>query len=307
MNGVQLRQIDLNLLIVLEVLLRERSVTRTAERLHLTPSAVSHALRRLRESFGDELLIRDGRRMSPTARAEGLAESVPRALRQLEQALAGPEPFAPEVSTRTFRLAAPDFIAPLVPHLLEDVGKLAPSVRVELAPYSASAIRDLADGRHDAVVAPSASKQEGVRSEVIGSWPWAVYGRRGHPAFDAWSLNAWSAFPHLKVAIGSSPGAVDRLAAKFEIRRVVGAVVPTFTMAAPILAQTDLLLTVPSLVMSQVTERYGLECREDPLGLPRMGMSMYRNAAVGNEPGVRWFLEHVAAAARPLANDAAAA
>ncbi len=130
MNGIQLKQMDLNLLIVLDVLLQERSVTRTAGLLHLTPSAVSHALKRLRDLFSDELLVRDGRRMRPTVRAEGLAETLPRVLQQLERTIAGPEPFRPGTSTRTFRLAAPDFIAPLVPSLLQEVGNAAPGVRI---------------------------------------------------------------------------------------------------------------------------------------------------------------------------------
>ena len=298
MSEIHLRQIDLNLLVVLDVLLRERSVSRAAVRLHVTRSAVSHSLGRLREVFGDELLVRDGRRMRPTVRAEGLAETLPRVLQQLECALAGPEPFRPEASTRTFRLAAPDFIAPLVPHLLEDVGKVAPGVRVELAPFSPRAIPDLAEGRYDALMAPSAMQHEGLRSEALGTWPWAVYGRKGHPAFDDWSLQAWSAYPHLQVrtTVLRGKGPIDLRAAERGIDRVVGAVVPHFTMAAPILAQTDLLLTVPSLILSRAAGVYDLERREVPLDLPRMGLSLFRSAAAGDEPGVRWFLERIVAA-----------
>lgn len=301
-SEIHLRDVDLNLLVVLDVLLRQRSVTRAAERLHVTRSAVSHALGRLREVFGDELLVRDGRQMRPTVRAEGLAETLPRVLKQLERALAGPEPFRPEQSTRTFRLAAPDFIAPLVPQLLQDVGKAAPAVRVELAPFSRGVIRELAEGRYDALIAPSATKHEGLRGEVLGTWPWAVYGRRGHPAFGAWSLEAWAAYPHLQVrtTVLRGKGPIAHRAAQHGIERVVGAVVPQFTMAAPILAQTDLLLTVPSVIMPRPAAVYGLERHEPPLDLPRMGLSLFRSAAVGDEPGVRWFLERVAAAAGGL-------
>ncbi|MBX2803633.1 MAG: LysR family transcriptional regulator [Myxococcales bacterium] len=307
MNEIQLRQIDLNLLVVLDTLLREGSVTRTARQLHLTPSAVSHALKRLRETFGDELLIRDGRRMRPTVRAEGLAETLPRVLRQLERVLAGPSPFRPDASSRTFRLAAPDFVAPLVPHLLEDVGRVAPGVRVELVPRSEGAIRHLTEGRYDALIAPSGIENEGLRGEVIGSWPWAVYGRRGHPAFDDWSLGAWARFPHLQIRttlLQKGRGPIGRKAAEHGVRRVVGAVVPHFSMAAPILAQTDLLLTVPSVVMTSVSFVYGLDCREAPFELPLQGLSVYRSAAVGDEPGVRWFLQRVSAAAGRLSSGA---
>ena len=306
MSDIHLRDVDLNLLVVLDVLLRERSVTRAAERLHVTRSAVSHALGRLREVFADELMVRDGRRMRPTVRAEGLAETLPRVLKQLERALAGPEPFTPAVSTRTFRLAAPDFIAPLVPQLLGDVGSTAPGVRVELAPFSGAAIRELSEGRYDALVAPTFIEHEGLRSEPLGAWSWAVYGRRGHPAFDAWSAEAWSAYPHLQVRTtgGGGKGPIDKRAAQRGLHRVVGAVVPHFTMAPPILAQTNLLLTVPSIVMTHSAAAYDLERREVPFDVSPMGLSLFRSAAAGDEPGVRWFLERVTVAARGLNSEA---
>ena len=300
MNGIQLRDVDLNLLVVLDVLLQERSVTRAADRLDLTPSAVSHALRRLRKLFHDELLLRDGRRMRPTVRAEGLAETLPRVLQQLARTIAAPEPFRPTTSTRKFRLAAPDFIAPLVPALLQDVRGTAPGVRVELVPYSATAIRDLAEGRYDALVAPDGIRSEDLRGLPLGTWPWTVYGRAGHPAFIDWSLSAWSDYPHLLVrtSVGRGRGPVDRQASQLGIHRVVGAVVPHFSMAAPILAETDLLLTVPSITMGNTAAAYHLDRRDIPFDLSPMGLSLFRSAAEGDEPGVRWFLEQVEAAFR---------
>ncbi len=298
MNSIQLRDVDLNLLVVLDVLLRERSVTQAADRLDLTPSAVSHALNRLRKLFDDELLIRDGRRMRPTVRAAGLAETLPRVLQQLGRTIAAPEPFRPATSTRTFRLTAPDFIAPLVPALLHDVQGTAPGVRVELAPYSPAAVRELADGRYDALIAPDAIRNEDLRGQPLGTWPWAVYGREGHPAFDDWSPEAWSNYPHLRVHTSGvrGQGPVDRRASELGIRRDVGAMVPNFSMAAPILARTDLLLTVPSVAMGNTVAAFHLDRREIPFDLPDMGLSLFRSAAEGDEPGVRWFLERVAAA-----------
>ncbi|MFT7461012.1 MAG: DNA-binding transcriptional LysR family regulator, partial [Planctomycetota bacterium] len=114
-NLPPLSKIDLNLLVVLNVLLREKSVGRTAERLNLTPSAVSHSLKRLRLLFENELLVRDGRRMVPTARGLSLAQTLPSLLSQVEKTLAAPEPFDPSISTRSFRLAAPDFVSSLLP------------------------------------------------------------------------------------------------------------------------------------------------------------------------------------------------
>ncbi len=298
MNDIQLKHVDLNLLVALDVLLEERSVTRAAERLDITPSAVSHALNRLRNLFDDELLLRDGRRMRPTARAEALAETLPRALQQLARAIAAPEPFAPASATRTFRLSAPDFIAPLLPALLQDVQGTAPGVRVELAPYSAAAVRELAEGRYDALIAPDGIRDEDLRGQPLGTWPWAVYGRAGHPAFADWSPKAWSDYPHLRVHTSSLRGRspIDQRASQLGIRRVVGAMVPNFSVAAQILAETDLLLTVPSVAMRNTANAFHLDHRELPFDLPHMGLSLFRSAAEGDESGVRWFLERVVAA-----------
>jgi DNA-binding transcriptional LysR family regulator len=238
-----------------------------------------------------------------TVRAEGLAETLPRVLQQLERALAGPEPFQPELSDRTFRMVAPDFIAPLLPNLLEDIGGLAPHVRVELSPFSPAAVHDLADGRTDVVIAPSHTRDDRLRSEPIGTWPWVAFGREGHPAFQDWSVAAWAAYPHLQIRInnaGKVAGPVDRPAAALGVRRVVSAVVPHFTMAAPILARTNLLLTVPAVVLARVASLHGLAFRKAPFDLPEMGLSLLRSATAANEPGVRWFVERVAEAAHLL-------
>ncbi len=240
--------------------------------------------------------------MRLTIRAEGLSETLPRVLQQLTRTLSGPEPFAPRVSARTFRLAAPDFVAPLIPGLLQAVGLSAPGVRVELAPISGGAVRELAEGRYDALIGPSALVDEGVRAEPLGGWSWAVFGRRGHPGFQDWSLATWSTYPHLQIGTSElrGPGPIDRRSAALGIQRTVGAVVPYFTMAAPVLAQTDLLLTVPSMAMSSTADVYGLEQREVPFGLPEMQLSLFRSAAAGDEPGVRWFLDQVTMAAGRL-------
>ena len=300
MSPEQLVDIDLNLLVVLDVLLEERGVTRAAQRLHLTPSAVSHALRRLRAMFDDELLVRDGRHMRPTVRALELGETVPRALRQLRRALAAPVPFEPGTSTRTFRLAAPDFMAPRV---LQEVATAAPRVKVEWVPASPTAVRELTQGHYDALIAPGAFEHEGARGHDLGEWPWRVYGRAGHPAFDRWSLDAWSTYPHLQIATSvlRGQGPIDQRVGELGVERRVGAIVPYFSMAAPIVAETDLLLTVPSISMQHALASFGLEHREVPFELPRMRLSLFRSATNGHEQGVRWFVERIEAACRKLA------
>lgn len=303
MRTVPLSNVDLNLLVVLDVLLREKNVGRAADRLNLTSSAVSHALKRLRTLFDNDLLVRDGRQMVPTTRGQSLAETLPQLLKQVEGAIAAPDPFDPATSTRSFRLAAPDFMSPLIPHLLNLVSKDAPGVRVELAGFSEAAFSEMIHGRFDALIAPSFKEDHSLRGTVIGAWPWAVYGRKGHPAFADWSLTNWASFPHVQVGAtaptGRSP--IDNAIGHLGVTRQIGAVVPQFSMAAPILAQTDMLLSVPRVAMADAAMVYGLEQRAVPFDLEPLGLTLFRSATAGDQPEILWFHERVASAARKLA------
>jgi DNA-binding transcriptional LysR family regulator len=299
MNRVHLWSFDLNLLVVLDVLLQERSVTRAAERLGRTQSAISHALNRLRDALGDELLVRDGRRMRPTARAEALADVLPRVLDLLAQSLAESEPFDAASTTRVFRLAAPDFVGGVLPDLLSAVRAEAPGARVELVAVTRGARRDIAEGRYDGLVAPPHLAGEGLTTSALGASPWRVYGRADHPAFARWDAESWAAWPHLQVrTTGPDEGPVASAAARAGVVRSVGAVVPTFALAPGILARTDLLLTVPEIAM--VGADTGLASQAVPFELPPMPMALHRSAIVGDEPGAAWFLERVEGVLRHL-------
>lgn len=295
MAHIPLSRIDLNLLVVLDVLLREQSVSRAADQLNLTSSAVSHALKRLRVLFDNELLVRDGRAMLPTARGRALAEALPSLMSHIERTLAPAEVFDPKTSSRAFRLVAPDFVMPLILGLLEKIGQEAPGISVELVPVTPAAIAEMKQGRCDALVAPNGLRDEGIRGRPIGSWPWAVFGRKGHAAFKDWSLSSWAMYPHLKIRAAGpdGKGPVERMAEKFGLERKIGAIVPHFSVAASALAQTDMLLTVPTVALQDAAEIYELEQRVVPFELPPLGLSLYHNATTGDEPDIRWFLECV--------------
>src|ERR1700750_1768601 len=121
MNEIDLRRFDLNLLVVFDVLMSERSVTRAAERLGRTQSAVSHSLSRLREQFGDPLLVKGGLRMQPTAIALDLIEQARPMLAGIQRVLSPTQVFDPADSQRVFRLAVPDFALALFAELLARV------------------------------------------------------------------------------------------------------------------------------------------------------------------------------------------
>src|ERR1700759_885423 len=128
MNEIDLRRFDLNLLVVFDVLMSERSVTRAAERLGRTQSAVSHSLSRLREQFGDPLLVKAGLRMQPTSIALDLIEQARPMLGGIQRVLAPQHAFDTVTATRVFRLAATDFMLSLYSELLKALRKEAPRI-----------------------------------------------------------------------------------------------------------------------------------------------------------------------------------
>ena len=130
---MDLREFDLNLLVLLHTLLSEQSVSKTAQRLQLSQPATSAALKRLRAALNDPILVRDGMRMVPTPRAEQLAEPVQAILAEIEQTLAPPEPFDPSLVARTFRIATNDYGAfLLIPHLIHRLEAIAPGIVIEI-------------------------------------------------------------------------------------------------------------------------------------------------------------------------------
>src|SRR6185436_10384558 len=131
MNEIDLRRFDLNLLVVFEVLMAGRSVTRAAERLGRTQSAVSHSLSRLRDQLGDPLLIKGGKGMQPTAFALEFLDQVLPILRSAQRVLSPRHAFDPASSRRIFRLSAPDFAVTLFTRLLACARTDAPAVSIE--------------------------------------------------------------------------------------------------------------------------------------------------------------------------------
>lgn len=295
MAEIDLKNVDLNLLVVLDVLLREQSVGLAADRLNLTQSAVSHALKRLRALFDDELLVRDGRSMVPTTHARTLAEQLPSMLAHIERVLRNPSPFDPATSDRVFRLVAPDFFTSSTLRLLEHTSRAAPNVRVEMTPFTPAWITEMKAGRCDALIAPRGLKADELRRQDIGSWPWVVFGREGHPAFADWSIEAWARYPHIQVrtAAPEGKGPIAKMAERLGIQRRIGAVVPHFSVAASALSRTDMLLTVPTVALGDSPESYNLEHRPVPFDIAPLELSLYRSATTGAEPDVRWFLERV--------------
>jgi DNA-binding transcriptional LysR family regulator len=299
MNEIDLRRFDLNLLVVFEVLMVERNVTRAAERLGRTQSAISHSLSRLRRQLGDPLLIKGGDRMQPTAFALDLVEQARPMLRGIQRVLSPREIFDPSHSQRVFRLAAPDFMMGLFTELLARLRTEAPGVSIEWTTPREPTPPEVADGQVDLAIVPAEIRlPEGVTSEAVGALQWQCFGRKGHPAFTHWGPESWTKWRHLVVRIGDTlTSPVHLAAAAAGLERRIGGWVPHFWAVAPALAVSDLLATLPSLAMTETLSGYRLESRDVPFGIAPLPHAMIWRTNGSRDPGITWLRDRV----RPIA------
>jgi DNA-binding transcriptional LysR family regulator len=299
MNKIDLRRFDLNLLVVFDVLMSERSVTRAAERLGRTQSAVSHALSRLRDQFGDPLLIKGGARMQPTALALDLIEQARPMLGGIQRVLSPQHLFDAASSRRVFRLAAPDFMVTLFADLLTGLREEAPSVAVEWTAPREPTLLDVAEGLIDLAIVPSELRwPQGVTGEALGGLSWGCFGRSKHPAFKKWSAASWAEWPHLMVRVGDAvTSPVDAAAQAAGLRRTIAGWVPNFCAVAPVLSGCDLLSTLPLLAMSETLHAYRLESRKVPFPISPLPHAMVWCSGRSRDPGLNWLRERL----RPIA------
>lgn len=260
---MNLSAVDLNLLPVLAMVLQERSVTRAARRLHVTQSAVSNSLARLRELFSDPLLVRSGRGLVPTPRAQELAPRLEAALGQLGAALVR-APLDPALSERKFCLACPDG------QQIRDVPRIAKLLKERLPRSSLQVVSidtllasgGLASATADAALAPppEASEKE-LRFRPLYAERAVVVVRRGHPRVSKRVTRAlFNSLEHVDTLIalgepGSGHKAAERAFAQAGLQRRVTVAVPSFVSAAMTAAHTDLAATLP-LGVARVLGKY---------------------------------------------------
>ena len=245
-----LSSIDLNLLLVLHTVLTERNVARAAKRLHVTPSAVSNALARLRDVLADPLVTRKGRGIVPTPRASELAPAIARAIQELEHALQT-APFAPDSCTRTFSLAVADAgQVNYLPRIAKAMTHEMP--RAHLRVVGIDALVSLGDLTSSEIDLHLGMRGKGAGLHVaplVDEQTWLV-ARRGHPRTGKrLSRRALGELRHVRVEMAPGRNFRDPVAlayARAGVPREVGMTVPSFTAAAAVVAETDFVATLPA-------------------------------------------------------------
>ena len=302
MHEIDLKSIDLNLLLVFDTLMQQRSVSKAAAHLHRTQSTISHALERLRRQLDDPLLVRQGMGMVPSPFAVRLHEQLHPLLRQIAQSLEPPRPFDPTTSDRTLRLAMHDFLAGLFPELVVLTRLQAPSVRLSWKLVSPRGFEELIDAEIDLFVGPEPMPTPaGIDCYPVGTLAWACYARKNHPAVPSWGPQQWAHWPHIQVGTGDPFRNPVTLAANAHgMERNVAITVPLFSSVAPVLSRTDALATLPRAVMQAQIEQYGLTELPLPFHVDPIAHAIYSASRLRNDPVLRWFQERVTEALKPF-------
>lgn len=288
----RLMGLDLNLLLTLEILLEEGSVTGAARRLGVTQPAVSHKLRRLREALHDELLVTGPRGLVPTERARSIAAPLRAALEQLAATLADEEPFDPHTAEYDFILTGADmFEYTALPYILEFISTEAPGVTLTVMPRRNDIFDRMERGEIHYALGPLFPARAGLRQVKLFEEPLVVMGRHKHPAFrGGLTLPKYLAAEHALVAPEGRPGGfVDDALTKLGHRRRVVVRVAHFTPAPHLIARTDLLLTAPQSLAREAARTLPISQRPLPISLPQVSNLMAWHERFERDPAHRWF------------------
>lgn len=304
MHDVQLQTVDLNLLVALEALLTDRHVTRAAARLGLTPSAMSHALARLRATFGDELLVRTRGGMVATARGELLLVPLRRVLGEVTELVRGQGAFDPATARRDFTLATTDYVeVVLLPPLLARISAAAPGVHLRIKALERSDVAvQLESGAYDLALGASFDDSAGLRQQTLFSEAMVFLCRKGHPRIKRQpSLAAYLELRHVLVSLrGGSQSAIDARLAETGQRREVALIVPHFLAALLIVSCSDLVLTAPARIVEQLGEALALKVMAPPLPVPGFTVRQVWHERYHDDPAHLWLRQEIFAAAASL-------
>lgn len=281
---------DLNLLVVFDAVMQERSVTRAGQKIGLSQPAMSHALNRLRHMLKDQLFVRTPDGMVPTARAEQLAAPLRRALGDMQRALE-PEVFDPREADRRFTIAANNYAAVVLsPQLVIAAVAAAPAVQLDLRPAGTQSLFDLLDhGDLDLAIGNFADAGERFRLRPLLEDRFVLVMRRGHPA-ERRKLTATSfaALRHLEVsATGEDTSFIDTWLAQQGLSRRI-AHTANYLSTARILAQSEIVATLSRRMAEAYMRSDELQIRELPCPSPPLALAMAWHRRLENQPAHRW-------------------
>ncbi|WP_203008100.1 LysR family transcriptional regulator [Pseudomonas paraversuta] len=292
-----LRNIDLNLLVVLDALLTEKHVTRTGVRLHLSQPAISHSLNKLRVLLDDPLLIRQGNEVVLSALAQNLQAPLKEILGQIETLLGQSIDFVPADSQRTLRIAMSDYGAAIVlPKLLVQLRAQAPGTSLVVIQDSRlGMLEQVGQGRIDLAIGVFPAPGADICTEVLFEETFTcLLDRRSLPENGVLDLDSYLARPHLLVSMdGNTRGEVDNVLRARGLKRRVAINVPHWGTAPGMIADTDLILTVATRTLTNVPFGDTLVAMAPPLTVAPFNYVQAWHNRFNQDPAHRWLRELV--------------
>ncbi|WP_437762155.1 LysR family transcriptional regulator [Sorangium sp. So ce281] len=291
MHSVHLASIDLNLLVVLDALLAEGNVTRAAARVGLSQSAMSHALGRLRVLIDDPVLVRTPRGMIPTPRAQELIGPIREALAKIEATVARSPRFEPATARRSFTVATVDYVELiLLPRLVQKLVSEAPFIDLVARPYDSEMWSAMETGKVDLAIGLLPALPAGFYRQRLIEERYMCVVRRSHPAVRGkLTLKTYTSLPHALISPrGEGGGRVDEVLAERGLSRRVALQIPHFLVAAHIVAQTDLVLTVPARIARVFAEMEELHVMKPPVELGGFSVDQVWHERHAKDPAHTW-------------------
>jgi DNA-binding transcriptional LysR family regulator len=299
---MQTGRIDLNLLEYLDVLLRERNVTRAASHLGLSQPAMSNGLRRLRLLFNDPLLVRTSEGMTPTERALELQPLIREVLTRVDKAVQPQTAFEPTTSDRVFRIMASDYAeSTIFPSILHRLREEAPGIVLDIMTPSDVSFLDVEQGKVDLVINRFDSIPSSFHKTTIWKDSFACLFSAQNPIRDNFNLDSYLQAQHvwvsktgMGVGVGINPddvqrlGWVDEALARLGRKRHITIFTRHYQAAMSLAEQKDLIVTIPSRAASLKQQNPRVIIREPPFEIPPLELNMAWSPLLQNNPGHQW-------------------
>lgn len=290
---MNLRSLDLNLLLVFDAIYNERSISKAARKLNLSQPTVSNALARLRERLDDPLFERGVQGMVPTARAKAISKPIQQALDVLDRGLRGDGAFNFTQSTREFVIAVEDYgEAIIMPRLLEWMSRVAPNIRIRIRPEPSGQLKAaLRDGEVDLALDYFVMREAGFNSKCVLTETLLSLSRQSHPQVgDKLSLDLFLALHHVVLAPRTDAmPMIDLALSKRGLQRHIAVTVPHFLSMPLIVQGSDLICTLPRRMAHLYADHFDLKSHAVPLRIPQFPVFLIWHESAEHDAGHAWF------------------
>ncbi|SES11337.1 LysR family transcriptional regulator [Sphingobium sp. YR768] len=297
---MRLDRFDLNLLVAFDVLVEERNVTRAAKRLNLTQSAMSAALRRLRDAFADDILVQHGKKMIPTAAALSLAPEIAAMVGDLRALIARGLTFNPAESQRSFRIVASDYVTTvLIGPLVQHLQRIAPHIRLEITLPRNDIQARLEDGDIDLIISPDRFLGGPHPRVTLFEERYVVVGWSGNPLLQkGLTEDVYHQAGHVAVSVSRDGTFIDNHLRDHGDRRRIEIVCAAFNQVAWLLPGTTRLALMHERLATVMAKALPLRIMQPPMALPVMCEMMQYHEARGADPGLSWLRHQLVDAAQ---------